>query len=79
MLSSLKVKACATFADGEGFSLKGALQEGYFSDLLITSADGHPFKVHRTVLACSSSHMTYREWEIFLRTLKSPLLSVVLK
>ena len=63
----------------EGFSLRDALQEGYFSDLIITSSDGQPFNVHRTVLASSSPNMTYREWEMILRTLKAPHLKAVLK
>lgn len=73
----VKMKVCVT-AD-ERFSLRDALQEGYFSDLVIKSTDGQPFKVHRTVLACALPQMTYREWEIFLQTLKAPLLSAVLK
>ena len=68
---------CAT--TDEGFSLKDALLEGYFSDLIITSTDSQSFNVHRTVLDCVSPQMTYREWEMFLRTLKGPLLSAVLK
>lgn len=71
------MKVCADV--DEGFSLRDALQEGYFSDLVITSSDGQAFKVHRTVLACSSPNMTYREWEMMLRTLKSSHLSAVLK
>ena len=63
----------------EGFSLRDALQEGYFSDLVVTSTDGQPFNVHRTILACCSPQMTCREWEVFLQTLKAQHLSAVLK
>ena len=76
-MSNLKVKVCATV--DEGFSLKDALQEGYFSDLVVTSTDGQTFNIHRTVLACSSPQISYREWEMLLRTLKAPLLSAILK
>ena len=77
--TSMWLKVKVSVATDEGFSLKDALLEGYFSDLAITSTDGQTFNVHRTVLDCVSPNMTYREWEMFLRTLKGPLTSVVLK
>lgn len=71
------MKVCADM--DEGFSLRDALQEGYFSDLVITSSDGQPFNVHRTVLSSCSPNMTYREWEMILRTLKASHVAAVLK
>ena len=73
----LKMKGCSDM--DEGFSLRDALQEGYFSDLVITSSDGQPFNVHRTVLASCCPNMTYREWEMILRTMKAQHLSAVLQ
>ena len=76
-LVTLKMKVCSDM--DEGFSLRDALQEGYFSDLVITSSDGQPFNVHRTVLASCCPNMTYREWEMVLRTMKPQHLSAVLQ
>ena len=59
--------------------MKGALDEGFFSDLVVRSSDGVTFNVHRTVLNCSSPKMGYREWEVYLATLKASLLKVTLK
>ena len=63
----------------DSFSLKDALDDGFFSDLTIHSSDGCAFPVHRVVLACSSPKVTYREWEVTLSAFKSPLVKVILE
>ena len=62
----------------EGFTLQGALDEGYFTDLTVTSSDGSGFKVHRTVLGHTLPSMSCRDWEMFLATLKGGLVRVLL-
>ena len=61
------------------FSLKDALDDGFFSDLVVKSSDGQKFPVHRAILACCCSGMKYRDWEIFLSKLGSTLVSAVLR
>ncbi len=62
-----------------GFSLRDALEEGFFSDLSLRSADGQTFPCHRIVLASCSPGVSYREWEIFLSSLRSALLRAALR
>ena len=60
----------------EGFSLLEALDEGFFSDLVVKACDGSPFNVHRMVLGLCG--MSYRDWEIFISSLKPTTAKAVL-
>lgn len=77
-LSPLQVKT-APAPEVEAFTMKEALDEKFFSDLTVRSSDGVTFNIHRTVLDCCSPNMGYREWEMYLSTLKATLLKVTLK
>ena len=61
------------------FSLKDALDDGFFSDLSIRSSDSTQFPVHRTVLASSSPNTSYREWEVLLSGFKATHVKVILE
>lgn len=61
------------------FSLRDALDDGFFSDLTLHSSDSVPFVVHRTVLASCSSRVSYREWEMVLSSFKATLVKVILE
>ena len=37
------------------------------------------FHVHKIVLACSSTQVSYSEWEILLSAFKAPLVKVILE
>lgn len=63
----------------DNFSLRDALEESYFTDLSVNSSDGVFFPVHRVVLASSCRQIGYREWQVILASLKSPLVKVVLE
>lgn len=63
----------------DSFSLKDALDDGFFSDLTIHSLDGVSFPVHRIILVCSSSKLSYREWEILLSAFKASVVRVILE
>ncbi len=63
----------------EGFTLQGALDEGYFSDLTVTSSDGVEFKVHRTILSNSLPSMSSSDWHVLVASLKSHLVRIVLR
>ena len=67
----------ATIVDS--FSLKDALEDGFFSDLTIRSSDSVSFPVHRTVLVSSSPKISYREWEILLAGFKATLVKPILE
>ena len=61
------------------FSLKEALEDGFFSDLILRSCDGASFRVHRVVLSSSSCKMSYRDFEILASSMKAPLVRVILE
>lgn len=61
------------------FSLKDALEDGFFFDLSVHSCDGVSFAVHRTVLASCSPRVGYREWEVLLSSFKASLIKVILE
>ena len=63
----------------DNFSLKEALDDGFFSDLTVKSCDSVQFPVHRLVLASSSPKLSYRDWEILLSGFKAPLVRVILE
>lgn len=67
----------ATIVDN--FSLKDALEDGFFSDLTVHSSDGVSFPVHRTVLVSSSPRGSYREWEVLLSGFKATLIKTILE
>ena len=63
----------------DNFSLKDALDDGFFSDLTIRSSDNVTFAAHRTVLASSSPRVSYREWEVVLSGFKAPVVKAILE
>ena len=62
----------------EHFSLKVALEEGFFSDLTIRSAEGQQCCAHCAVLSCCCPGMKYQDWEVFLSSLPTHLLKAAL-
>ena len=62
----------------DGFTLKAALEESFFSDLVVRSSDGASFNVHRTVLGNCCPNMGYRDWEVLISSLKAPMAQIVL-
>lgn len=62
----------------EGFTLQGALDEEYFTDLTVTSSEGSKFKVHRTILNQTLPDMSVSDWEALTATLPAALVRVVL-
>ena len=61
------------------FSLKAALEEGFFSDLAIRSAEGQQCCAHRAVLSYCCPGMKYQDWEAFLSSLPTHLLKAALQ
>ncbi|KXJ07762.1 uncharacterized protein LOC110250055 [Exaiptasia diaphana] len=60
------------------FSLLGALNEGYFSDLKITASNGEEFNVHRTILSCLCPMEDWSKVPHYMKNLPSDVLRLFL-